>query len=239
MRIAVVSDIHGNLTALEAVIADLRETAPDVVLQGGDLAAPGSRASEVVDRIRELGWAGVLGNADEMLTRPESLTQFAAQSRAPAAMWDAIAEMAAWSRDQLGESRLAWLGSLPLEQVRPPIALVHARPGDCWRSPGAEAGDEELSNTYQVLGHALAAYGHIHVPFVRQLGQWTVANSGSVGQPLDGDRRASYLLVDESAASIRRVQYDVAREIRALRACGLPHAEWLIKMLDTARPAMP
>ncbi len=77
MRIAVVSDIHGNRTAFDAVLADLRETAPDLVFHGGDLADSGASPVEVVDRIRDLGWPTVVGNTDEMLFRPESLTEFA------------------------------------------------------------------------------------------------------------------------------------------------------------------
>lgn len=77
MRIAIVSDIHGNLTAFEAVLADLKRTSPDLVLQGGDLADSGSAPEEIVDRIRALGWRGVLGNTDEMLARPETLDSFA------------------------------------------------------------------------------------------------------------------------------------------------------------------
>ena len=71
MRIAVVSDIHGNRTAFKAVLADLRETSPDLILHGGDLADGGSSPAQVVDRIRDLGWQGVAGNADELLWRPE------------------------------------------------------------------------------------------------------------------------------------------------------------------------
>jgi predicted phosphodiesterase len=67
MRIAIISDIHGNRTAFEAVLADLKQTAPDLVLHGGDLADSGSSPDEIVDRIRDLGWRGVVGNADEML----------------------------------------------------------------------------------------------------------------------------------------------------------------------------
>ncbi|MFZ0593690.1 MAG: metallophosphoesterase, partial [Bryobacteraceae bacterium] len=67
MRIAIVSDIHGNRTALEAVIADLRQMSPDLTFHGGDLAHGGASPAETVDRIRDLGWQGVLGNTDEML----------------------------------------------------------------------------------------------------------------------------------------------------------------------------
>ena len=83
MRIAILSDIHGNRTAFEAVLADLKQTAPDLTLHGGDLADAGASPVEIVDRIRDLGWQGVVGNTDEMLFRPESLEEFASQSSAP------------------------------------------------------------------------------------------------------------------------------------------------------------
>src|SRR2546430_472448 len=73
MRTAIVSDIHGNRTAFEAVLADLKQTSPDLILHGGDLADSGSSPVEIVDRIRDLGWQGVVGNTDEMLFMPNSL----------------------------------------------------------------------------------------------------------------------------------------------------------------------
>ena len=72
MRIAILSDIHGDRTAFEAVLADLQQTSPDLILRGGDLADAGASPVEIVDRIRDLGWQGVVGNTDEMLFRPES-----------------------------------------------------------------------------------------------------------------------------------------------------------------------
>jgi diadenosine tetraphosphatase ApaH/serine/threonine PP2A family protein phosphatase len=66
-----------------------------------------------------------------------------------------------------------------------------------------------------------------------------VANSGSVGLPYDGDRRASYLLLDESRPEIRRVEYDLDRELQALAVCGLPHADWVARMIESASPQMP
>ena len=72
MRIAIVSDIHGNQTAFEAVLADLRQTAPDLILHGGDLADSGTSPKEIVDCIRDLGWQGLIGNTDEILCTPES-----------------------------------------------------------------------------------------------------------------------------------------------------------------------
>jgi hypothetical protein len=67
----------------------------------------------------------------------------------------------------------------------------------------------------------------------------TVANTGSVSLSYDGDRRAAYLLLDDSTATIRRVEYDVERELKALAACGFPHADWVAKILASGRPQMP
>lgn len=101
--VAVVTDIHGNLTAFEAVLADIRRVAPDLVLHGGDLADPGSSPIDVVDHIRDLGWRGVMGNTDEMLVRPSSLEDFASQSTAPPTLWSAIRLIASSTRSKLGD----------------------------------------------------------------------------------------------------------------------------------------
>lgn len=239
MRIAIVSDIHGNLTALEAVLADLRRTSPDLILNGGDLPQGGSSPMEVLDRIRDLGWPGVVGNADEILFRPESLEEFARQSKAPPALWPPVREMAEATAALLGEDRLAWLRDLPLVQIHGPLALVHASPEDCWRSPAETSSDMDLESVYGPLSKEIVVYGHIHKPFIRNVGEMIVANSGSVSLSYDGDRRASYLLLDESRPTIRRVEYDVEREIQALAGCGLPHSDWMARTLLSASPQMP
>src|ERR1700742_3027966 len=95
MRIAIVSDIHGNRTAFEAVLADLRETSPDLILHGGDLADGCSSPVEIIDHIRDLGWQGVAGNTDEMLSTPESLTAFASKTPAMQPLLRRIEVMAA------------------------------------------------------------------------------------------------------------------------------------------------
>ena len=240
MRIAIVSDIHGNRTAFDAVLADLRETAPDLVLHGGDLADSGASPVEIVDRVRDLGWAGVAGNTDELLFRPASLAEFAAQS--PSSLQPlvvVIEEMAAATRASLGERRLAWLRDLPRELQHGPMALVHARPGDLWRAPAPEASDADLESAYGPLGRSIAVYAHIHRPYIRSVGRRTIVNTGSVSLSYDGDPRASYLLLDEDKPSIRRVAYDLDKELKALALCGLPHAEWVARSLRSARPEMP
>jgi predicted phosphodiesterase len=239
MRIAIVSDIHGNRTAFEAVLADLRQTSPDLVFHGGDLADGGSGPTEVVDRIRDLGWQGVMGNTDEMLSLPETFETFASQSPQLQPLWAAIREMAAAVREALGEERLAWLRGLPRMQTHGPLALVHASPESPWRSPAPEASDTELQSVYGPLGQAVAVYGHIHRSYIRSVSAMTVANTGSVSLSYDGDRRAAYLLLDEAKPTIRRVDYDVDSEIKALFGCGLPHADWIARMLESGSPQMP
>jgi putative phosphoesterase len=240
MRIAIVSDIHGNCTAFAAVLGDLRQTAPDLILHGGDLAGPGSSPSEIVDQIRDLGWTGVVGNTDELLFHPESLTEFVAQSSpALAALFAAVEETALVTRAWLGRERLAWLRDLPRVQQYSSIALVHARPGDLWHAPASEASDADLQSIYSPLAHQIVVYGHIHTPYIRRIGGKIIANSGSVGLPYDGDRRASYLLLDDGTPSIRRVEYDFEKELQTLASCRLPHADWIARSLRSARPEMP
>jgi predicted phosphodiesterase len=102
-----------------------------------------------------------------------------------------------------------------------------------------EATDAKLEKAYSSLGQPIVVYGHVHRSFVRPVSSMTVVNTGSVGMSHDGDRRASYLLLDDCKPEIRRVEYDVDRELKALLICGLPHADWIAKILESARPQMP
>jgi predicted phosphodiesterase len=239
MRIAIVSDIHGNRTAFDAVLADLLQTSPDLILHGGDLAHGGASPAYIVDRIHDLGWEGVMGNTDEMLPMPESLTEFARQTPKLQPLCAAIEQMAAVTRESLGPARLAWLGSLPRIQILDPVALIHASPESTWRAPMPDANDAELYAVYGPLDQPIVVYAHIHHPYVRKVAGMIVANTGSVGLPYDGDRRASYLLLNDSEPSIRRVEYDVDEEIRALSESNLPHADWIAKILAGAHYQAP
>ena len=239
MRIAVVSDIHGNLTAFEAVLVDLRQTSPDLILHGGDLADDGASPVEIVDHIRDLGWPGVIGNGEEALSMPEILDAFASQSSAPPAIWPPIRELMSATRALLGDERLTWLRSLPRTQAHGPMALVHASPESSWRAPMPEANDAELEAVYSPLNRPVAVYGHIHRSYIRSVSGMVVANAGSVSLSHDGDRRAAYLLLDASGPKIRRVEYDIDRELKVVAGCGLPHADWIARILQSGRPQMP
>jgi predicted phosphodiesterase len=236
MALAIVSDVHGNLNALEAVVADLERRSVDRVVHGGDLAVAGVQGAQVVDLIRELGWPGIVGNTDELLWRPEEHeTQL---QKAPALkpllsmLFDTYAPA---TTQQLGDERIEWLKQLPAEyrEADPHLALVHASPGDLWRAPAPDVDDEVLNDTYEPLDAAIAVYGHIHRPYVRHVAELTVVNSGSVGNPFDGDPRAGYVLIEDGAPEIVRVEYDVERELATVMRSRYPDAERIAAMRRT------
>jgi predicted phosphodiesterase len=222
VRLAVVSDVHGNLVALEAVLDDLERERPDVVVHGGDLALFGPRPAECIDAIRERGWPGVLGNTDEMLwTGP------------PPGLPVPI-ESIDWTATEVGQERLDWLKQQPMEwRMDDQVALVHAAPGDLWKGARSDAPDAELDSVYRPLGAAGAVYCHIHRPFVRHLDGLTVANSGSVSISLDGDWRASYLLIEDLEPSVRRIEYDLGRAVADVLASTNPSREWIANRMRT------
>ena len=231
MRVAIVSDVHGNRRAFEAVLNDLQQVAPDLILHGGDLAAGGAHPADIIDQVRSLGWPGVRGNTDEMLWSPESLAEYAAANPKIGRLLGMVQETIPPALASIGDERLRWLEELPTRYSQEGFSLVHASPDDLWRAPMANASDEELQTTYASLGAPIVVYGHIHCPYVRRLHSMTVANTGSVSQSYDGDRRASYLLMDGESIAIRRVEYDVESEARELSRSGLPHADWLARIL--------
>lgn len=224
MRIAIVSDVHGNMPALQAVLADLDEVGPARVVLGGDLALGGPHPVEVVDRIRELGWPSVLGNTDAVLagerTIPEQARGFVAQA-------------AARTREMLGPERVGWLTRRPMEWRDEGVALVHAVPGDCWAVVTHDASDDRLHETYGPLAVPIAVYGHIHHPYIRRLDGLTVVNSGSLSLSLDGDVRATYVVIDDGRIEHRRVAYDVERVAAELVMTGYPNAETYAGWLRT------
>ena len=231
MRLAIVSDIHGNLTALEAVITDIGRRCVDRVVHGGDLALVGCQPAQVIDRVRELGWPGIVGNTDELLWRPQ---QREVQERNAPKLHELLGllfdEYAPVTRELLGDERMAWLRQLPDEHREDNIALVHASPGDLWQAPLPDAEDAKLTTTYGPCDAETVVYGHIHRPYVRQLGGFTVTNSGSVGSPFDGDPRASYLLVDAGEAQIVRIEYDIEREVDLLLRSRYPDGQRIAEM---------
>ena len=231
MRIAIISDIHGNLTALDAVLADLRQQKPDVIYHGGDLAFGGSNPAEVIDCIVQEGWKGVLGNTDEMLWDTSARQTLEAAAPKLKSLFKVLFDLSGpATRKMIGESRLESLRALPTDLRFQNLALMHASPGNLWRAPMDTADDAELETTYKPMNAEILVYCHIHRPFIRKVGSMTVCNTGSVGAPYNGDPRASYLLIDDGKPAIRRAAYDVEKEIERLLASDYPQKEWIAEM---------
>jgi predicted phosphodiesterase len=238
MRVAVLSDIHGNLPALEAVLSAV---APyDALWQLGDIVGYGPQPDEVVRRLRAESAGGVCGNHDA-----------AALGRIDSNWFNEDARSAVhWTADRIGEETRQWLGELPQRTVQDvgdgnatarSFTLVHGSPRDpIWEyvfsAPVAEA-------SFKAFDTAHCLVGHTHVPLVfrdddgavetlapspgsqlRLDKRRTILNPGSVGQPRDGDPRACAMLLDTEAmtAEWHRVEYPIATTQDRMRSVGLP-----------------
>jgi putative phosphoesterase len=227
MRVAIISDVHGNVTALDAVVSDLKQQKPDLVFHGGDLATAGCNPAEVIDCIQAAGWAGVLGNTDEMLWDDSGIRAMEAAAPNLKTLLTTLAEFSDATTKMIGESRLNWLRQLPPELRHEDMLLLHASPGNVWKAPMDTADDATLSETYSGLNAKIVVYCHIHRPFIQKIEAMTICNSGSVGSPYDGDPRASYLMIEDGRPSIRRVEYDVEKEVGRLLASDYPQKKWI------------
>lgn len=147
MRVAIVSDIHGNLRAFQAVLPDTRQVAPDIVVHGGDLAYGRTHAAEIIDQVRSLGWPVVHGNTDEILWDPESLTRLAATTPKLATLLAILQQLIAPTLANIGRERLRWLEELAFLYSRDGFTLLHASPNDLWKAPMPNASDDALQST--------------------------------------------------------------------------------------------
>jgi diadenosine tetraphosphatase ApaH/serine/threonine PP2A family protein phosphatase len=226
MKVALLSDIHANLQALEAVLADL-PTVDDVICLG-DVVGYGGDPKACLDRIRSAGWLVLAGNHDRACTDPAALGWFN----------DQAAEVVRWTIGVLDDGRLDWLGGLPEQATDGDALFVHGSP----RSPTYEyvLDFETAAENLSLIGDRVCFHGHTHVPGVFHghagglrheyeegfffLGGPALVNPGSVGQPRDGNPDASYIIWDqvEQAVEFRRVPYDREAAKRAILEAGLP-----------------
>lgn len=211
MRIAILSDIHGNLLALDAVMNDIEAQAPDQIWCGGDIAWAGPWGKECIERVRDAGWITVRGNTDVWITGdPQTI-----EDDSDRAELEAMAHAHAISKEDA-----QWLLNLPLgHSGAGSILLVHGTP----KSPFVGPMPDDPATDFAVYeGEAsLVVYAHVHRAFIRRLADGTlVANTGSVGLPADGPT-ASYLLIDQNGPDLtlrhRRVTFD--------RRGGIAHAK--------------
>jgi predicted phosphodiesterase len=231
MRVAVVSDIHSNLHALEAVLATIEDEAPDELWCLGDLVGYGPRPNECCAAIAERADVCLAGNHDLAVRGTIDLEEFGGEA----------AVAARWTRDVLAPEAQTFLDRLEPEGSAHGVALYHGSARDpVWEYVLT---DEGALATLELTGAPLILVGHSHValqivqsgddlsgglaPAETELeleGVRALLNPGSVGQPRDGDPRAAYLLLDLEArrATYRRVEYDVKQTQREMREAGLP-----------------
>jgi predicted phosphodiesterase len=221
VRIAVVSDPHGNLAALRAVVDDVRSRGVDEVLLGGDLAQGGRGPAEVLDLVAELGWPAVLGNADL------AVLEIAADQplSSPEGADETLRRGLSWTADRLRPEHLAYLRGLPRSIARGDFVLVHATP---WSVEDVVLPDSPEPLARRMLaeaGAAVLAYGHIHHAYQRRLPEGLLASVGALSGSNDRDPRPAYTIFTldpEPRAEVHRVAYDAAAESAALLASGYP-----------------
>jgi len=234
VKIAFISDPHGDMVALTRVISDLERAGPfDEVLVGGDLAQGGAQPAEVVDEIRERGWPSVRGNSDDLLVRiadgtPADLVLREAEAT-HGPLPESMATHAAWSVSRLGPERIEFLRSLPMSLARGPFAcgtvvLVHATP---WSTEDVVLPDADAEVAERMLSEAsarLLAYGHIHTPYQRRVGDAALISVGAVSGSNDADPRPAYTIVTLDAAitvEVRRVDWPPGERLAAYEAAGV------------------
>ena len=229
MRVAVLSDIHSNIVALDAVLSHAGDV--DAIWHLGDVVGYGPEPDAVVARLSERDATGVRGNHDAAAVGGPEIDWFNPEARAAAE----------WTRDTMAATTREWLSALPERRVVDDVLLVHGSPRDPLREYVTDRRTASENIDAQETQHAL--HGHTHVPvawlatpdgvvLIRagetdavELGaRRTLVNPGSVGQPRDGDPRAAYLVLDQDAGRVtwHRVEYDIERVQTAMRAAGLP-----------------
>ena len=230
-RLVVLSDVHGNAVALDAVQAALRREKPDLVAVAGDLALNGPDPAGTVDRLRAMeadGAAIVAGNTDVAVADFDYAAAFPWMTDGVPDTFRAATE---WAHDELGDERLAWLRRLPSER------RLRADDGTmilvCHASPGSQtAGFDQALDPNVVIERVartdarVIACGHTHLPEVRDLGWKLIVNDGSAGYVFDGDPTASWARIDladgEVVAEVKRTEYDALAVANAISARGLP-----------------
>ena len=255
MRIAIYSDVHGNLTALQTVLADIKQQAPDLVAFAGDLCMMGSRPKACLELAKAETDIFVYGNTDEFIHTPQEVPDDAGDEQRQ--RWERFNVLATWTNEQLEPENVAWLQRLPFSHRLSPTAvasddllIVHANPKDVNGVifPTAEfqqetlgkvqqdQSDEDLRPLLENVTAGIIAYGHLHVPNVRRWGEITLANISSVNLPGDGDKRAKYGLLTWDKAKgwtveKRLVAYNLHQEQELISFIKPPNWQWLLEQM--------
>jgi diadenosine tetraphosphatase ApaH/serine/threonine PP2A family protein phosphatase len=208
---ALLYDVHGNLPALEAVLADARESDPSLYILGGDYALFGGWPKETIERLQALPDAlWIRGNGERWTARPHEAPDN-----------PVVTEAIQDCREALGPRLTEDLAALPVTASRHSTLICHASPLSDVRSFSPEAADDEPELLAGVSAGRMF-FGHTHLPFRRIANGIELVNPGSVGLPFDGDTRAAYALVhDDGTIEHRRVEYDHHASAERVR-----HSAW-------------
>jgi putative phosphoesterase len=214
MRIALLSDVHGNLPALEAVLYDLDEDTVDATVCAGDVVGYGPWPGECVERVREACSAVVQGNHDRTVETPAEYSQNEMAMRG-----------LEYAKRELSDEQREWLAALPPRTTigRGRVRLVHSHPDPDqlgrYVRPRAFPEMRPYLDDYDGL-----VLGHTHLQHRAKVDGKLIVNPGSVGQPRDGDPDAAYAVLDveDATVELRRVDYDVDRVIKRVEEEGLP-----------------
>lgn len=224
-RLAVISDVHGNLQALEAVEADLDAWQPDAVVVNGDMVNRGPDGVAVMERIAARGWPMVLGNHDDLVVMWTDRSE-----RLPAGWFDdPFWRATGWCALQLAEA--GWteiFRSLPytrkVETNGGRILISHGSPRHYREGYGPHLAEAVLSEIVTMHPYDVLIGSHTHQPHERHYGRHVFLNSGSVGTPFNGDPRAQYLKLERSrggwAPTFAKVAYDRKAALAAYAASG-------------------
>lgn len=236
MKIALISDVHANLPALEAILADIEQRADtDATYHVGDLVGYAPWPNETVELIRSSGIAGVSGNYDS--TVATNYKHCGCKYEDP--RQEELSHLSyAWTREHVTAATKRFLGSLPFRlDVRPlgghiggpTLTLVHGNPTLntlYWTEDRTDAFCSKMADIAGSKAGDVIAFGHTHLPYHKEVGGIHFVNTGSVGRPKDGDPRAGYVSVAFGNAGpdieFVRVDYDVARTAQAIRHSDLP-----------------
>ena len=259
-KIAIISDIHGNITALEAVLEDIQKRKIKRIISLGDCVMKCTHPDLVIDRVRKECEVNILGNGDYAISRPE------------------VKGKGYWTREKIGEERAEWLYNLPkmyeFYMSGHLIRLFHASPesldkiynpmfkNEELRKELIHEKPEELFANTKFIGKSksdpepdIVGYGHLHTPFVVRFGNKTLFNPGSVGIPIEmlnkeiRDKNnkfstmASYIIIEgefnskkleEISLQLVRLTYNIEKEIKDLETSNMPNKELIIHNLKTA-----
>lgn len=239
MRLAVLSDTHGNAIAFEAVIQDLNSQSPDAIVFLGDIVMRGPQPSECIHMVRSLEPLAVIrGNYDDMFTR------FPAPGRVPSNDKEELV-LRAYEYDckRIAHDDQEWLANLPVERAWTfedvPTEMYHAGPDSLVNVVYPWASLDEMDILNRSEHTRLVLFGHVHHAYARQGKGRLIVNCGIVGLPFDGDNRASYAIVDfnkrDIAVQLRRVAYDIEKALATAKALKMPDVEAYEYALRLAR----